>query len=91
MGRRIGWVEGSDLFLDSGASYAVAQELAGREPLGVSEQTLRHRLRAGGLLVSTDVSRHMVLVRRIVEGRTRAVLHLKAGEVEGAGQNQTRS
>ena len=38
---------------------------AGRERLAVSEQTLRHRLHARGLLASIDASRH--------------VLHLKAG------------
>lgn len=86
-GRRIGWVEGNDLFLDSTASYEVAEEVAGREGLGVSEQTLRHRMRAAGLLVSTDASRHMVPVRRMVEGRSRAVLHLKARDLVAGGRS----
>jgi hypothetical protein len=50
-GTQIGWVAGSDLFLDPAPSYQVAQELAGSERL-VGEQTLRHRLRERGLLAS---------------------------------------
>ena len=52
--------------------------------VGVSEQALRHRLQLGGLLVSTDASRHMLPVRRMLEGRLKPVLHLKAAAlVEG--------
>ena len=76
-GTRIGWVAGSDLFLDPGASYQVAQELAGSERL-VGAQTLRHRLRESGLLASVDTGRQMVQVRRTLEARPRQVLHLKA-------------
>jgi hypothetical protein len=42
----------------------VAQQLAGAERLAVSERTLRSRLRERGLLVSTDVGRKMLTVRR---------------------------
>jgi hypothetical protein len=52
--------------------------MAGTERLPVSAQTLRHRLREHGLLVSIDAGRQMVLVRRTLEGRPRQVLHLKA-------------
>jgi hypothetical protein len=82
-GHRIGWVVGNHVFLEPTASYQVAQELAGVERLEVSERTLHHRLRAGGLLASTDAGRQMVQVRRIVEGRRRQVLHLKARDVVG--------
>jgi len=78
-GARIGWVTGTDLFLDPRASYRMAQEFAGAERLSVSEQTLRHRLRERGLLASIDEGRQMVQVRRTLEGTPRLVLHLKAG------------
>ena len=73
---RIVWVAGIDLFLDPGASYQVACDLASSERL-VGEQTLRHRLRESGLLASVDTGRQMVQVRRTLEGRPRQVLHLK--------------
>ncbi|MGD1092897.1 MAG: hypothetical protein ABSB35_13025 [Bryobacteraceae bacterium] len=43
-----------------------------------------HRLRERGLLVSTDVGRQMLTVRRTLEGCPRQVLHLKAGDLVGA-------
>jgi len=81
LGTKIGWVAGSDLFLEPAISYQAAQELAGAERLPVGEQTLRHRLRERGLLASVDVGRKMVLVRRTLEGSPRQVLHLKASEL----------
>jgi hypothetical protein len=80
-GVRIGWVAGSDLFLEPAASYQVAQKMAGAEGIPVSEQTLRHRLRERGLLASIDTGRQMVLVRRTLDGGYRQVLHLKASDV----------
>jgi hypothetical protein len=80
-GSRIGWVAGGDLFLDPSASYQVAQHGAGAERLPLSEQTLRHRLHQRGLLASLDASRHMLLVRRILEGCSRQVIHLRASDL----------
>jgi hypothetical protein len=80
-GARVGWVTRTDLFLEPAASYQVAQQMAGSEPLPVSEQTLRHRLREHGVLASIDGGRQMLLVRRTLEGYPRQVLHLKAGEL----------
>jgi hypothetical protein len=51
----------------------------------VSEQTLRHRLRERGLLVSTDVGRQMLTVRRTLEGCPRQVLHLKVSDLVAWG------
>jgi hypothetical protein len=76
-GSRIGWVAGSDLFLEPAVSYEVVQRSAGAERLQITEQTLRHRLREHSLLASVDVGRQMLLVRRTLEGRARLVLHLK--------------
>jgi hypothetical protein len=80
-GCRVGWVVGSDLFLESTSAYQAAQQSAGSERLPISEQTLRHRLREHGLLASTDAGRQMVLVRRTLEGCARQVLHLKVGNL----------
>jgi hypothetical protein len=80
-GTRIGWLTGSDVFLEPAASYQVAQQMAGPERLPVGAQTLRQRLREHGLLASVDVGRHMLLVRRILEGCSRKVLHLKGGDL----------
>ena len=49
----------------------------------VGEQSLRHRLRERGLLVSIDAGRQMVQVRRTLEGSPKQVLHLKASDLAG--------
>ncbi len=84
-GPRIGWVAGMDLFLEPAVSYQVAQQLAGDERLAVSEQTLRYRLRERGLLVSTDVGRQMLTVRRTLEGCPIQVLHLRVSDLVRPG------
>ena len=75
-GPRIGWLVGSDLLLEPAVSYQVAQQLAGASGLAVSEQTLRSRLQERGLLVSNDVGRQMLTVRRTLERSPKQVLHL---------------
>ena len=80
-GVRIGWMAGSDLYLDPAASYKVTQQLAEGQRLAVSEQTLRLHLRQRNLLASVDVGRQMLLIRRTLEGRTRQVLHLRTGDL----------
>src|SRR5207249_7464488 len=80
----MGWVTGSDLYLDPFASYQVAQQVAGIERLPVSEQTLRRRLHEHGLLASIDAGRQMLLVRRTLQSRPRQVLHLKVSDLLGA-------
>ena len=84
-GRCIGWIAGCDLYLDSSASYQTACQEAGVDRLALSEQMLRGRLRRHGLLASVDSGRQTLLVRRILEGSPRHVLHLKAGDFAGAG------
>jgi hypothetical protein len=89
-GTRVGWVTGSDLFLDPAASYQIAQAVAGHERIPVSQQTLHQRLRESGLLASVDKGRQMVQIRRTLEGCPRQVLHLRVGDLagglQGAGQ-----
>jgi hypothetical protein len=80
-GVRIGWVAGSNVFLDPQASYLLAQDLAGAERFTGSERSLRGNLRECGLLVSVDAGRQMVLVRRTLEGSPRQVLHIRARDL----------
>ena len=77
----IGWVTGSDLYLEPTTSYYAAQAMAGSERIAVGEQTLRQRLRAGGFLASVDAGRQMLTVRRTLQGCPRQVLHLKANHL----------
>jgi len=83
-GTRIGWLAGTDLFLEPTASYELVQRIAGIERLPLSAQTLRHRLREHGLLASVDAGRQMLLVRRTLEGVPRQVLHVKARHLVSA-------
>ncbi|HEY8601378.1 MAG TPA: DUF3854 domain-containing protein [Thermomicrobiales bacterium] len=93
-GTRIGWVEGDDLYLDRDAALAEVQRL-GREVgdgLAVTAAVLTKRLHEKGLLASTDEARETLPVRRTLEGKRRAVLHLAAAILaptetteEGAG------
>ncbi len=78
---RIGWLDGTNLYLEPSCSYTVGQQMAGNERLPVSEQTLRHRLREHNLLASIDMGRQMLLIRRMLEGCPRLVLHLRASDL----------
>src|ERR1700691_3138525 len=82
-GACIGWTDGSSLYLDSSASYQVAQQAAGTDRFVASEQTLRRRLHGHGLLVSIDTGRQTLLVRKTLEGCPRHVLHLRASALVG--------
>jgi hypothetical protein len=82
-GDRIGWVSGADLFLDPVASYRAAREMAGSEHATIGAPTIRRRLHERGLLRSVDAGRQMLLVRRILSGSSREVLHLSANDVIG--------
>ena len=82
-GACIGWIAGSDLYLDSSASYQAAQQAAGLDRFVASEQTLRRRLHGHGLLVSIDTGRQTLLVRKTLAGCPRHVLHLKASALVG--------
>jgi hypothetical protein len=89
-GDRIGWLheresDDVDVYLDPDAAYAAAQKL-GREvgdPLTLTAQTLRKRLRERGRLASTEKpARQTLTVRRTLEGKRRDVLHLHAAALE---------
>jgi hypothetical protein len=79
-GRRVGWLEGPDLYLLPNAAFAEAQALAAQqgEALPVSARTLWRRLRERGLLASWDEVRQRYTVRRRLQGHDRReVLHLR--------------
>jgi hypothetical protein len=79
-GARIGWLDGTDLYLEPQAAYAVAQRLA-REAEGsipVTLLVLKRRLEDQGFLVGKDRAREVLTVRRTLQGQRRAVLHLHA-------------
>jgi hypothetical protein len=79
-GQRIGWIDGNDVYLDSNAAVAEAQNLArgSGDSIMIDGATLNRRLYERGVLKSTDIdkSRKTVTVRRMIEDRRREVLHL---------------
>jgi hypothetical protein len=70
MGRRVGWVDGGDVYLDPDAALRAAQEMAraSGDGLAIGVVTLGRRLREAGILRSADLGGHTT-VRRVVEGR----------------------
>jgi hypothetical protein len=80
-GRRIGWIDGPNLYLEPQAAYAEAQRLAGEqgEALTVSARTLWRRMRDRGLLVSTE--RGKLKTRQTVGGQRRYVIHVTAASL----------
>lgn len=79
-GERVGWIDGTTIYLEPDASYGAAQKMApgGADGLGITAQTLRKRLAERGLLV-VDESREVNTVRRTLEGQQRNVLQLTDG------------
>ena len=79
-GNLVGWIDGSDLYLEPEAAFAIVQKLGGEggEPLAVSNRTLHKRLHERGMLVATDETRQRLTVRKTLQGKNRNVLHLRA-------------
>ena len=82
-GRRIGWVDGQNLYLEPITSFSEAQELAGKtgEGITISLRTMQKRMCERGLLVSTDQTRKTNTVRREIEGKRHSVLHIKVDSI----------
>lgn len=78
-GTRIGWLEGDSIYLQPDSSYSCTQDLARSQgdSISVSVQTLRRCLKEKSLLASWDEARETATVRRILEGKQQAVLHLR--------------
>jgi hypothetical protein len=79
MGKRIGWHGNrGQIFLDPQASYKAALEMARNgEGIPVAEKTLHKRMNEAGMLAATDPARERLVVRRVVDGRRRSVLHIR--------------
>jgi len=77
-GRRVGWVDGPDLYLDRDAALAVAARIgqAVGDSITITTTVLTKRLAERGHLVSTDTARGTNYIRRTLEGKQRKVLHL---------------
>ncbi|MBI2894486.1 MAG: bifunctional DNA primase/polymerase [Deltaproteobacteria bacterium] len=88
-GRRIGWLEGDDLFLEPDASLAVAQDVGRRtgEALNIGGRVLWKRLHEKGLLVSVDAGSETLKARRTLDGHRRHVLHLRARDLHGPAES----
>jgi hypothetical protein len=88
-GRRIGWIDGNDLFLEPEVSYAEAQDLARiqGESLPVTPRILHKRLQDRGLLVSTEKDK--LQTRRMIEGRRQYVIHLRADTLSPEKQGES--
>jgi hypothetical protein len=80
-GRRVGWLDGGNLYLDPEAAHAEAQRFATEkgEAMGLTTRTLGKRLHEKGVLKATDQSRETLMVRKVLEGQSRAVWNLDAG------------
>ena len=73
----IGWVECDDVYLEPVSAFRAAQ-IAARDSgdtFGISEQTLKKRLREKGLLASVDKNRGTLTIRRKICGSSKDVLH----------------
>ena len=90
-GRRIGWLDGEDLYLDRDAAAGAAAEVARSlgEALAMRPATLVKRLGERGLLRSTDLEgarRTYTVRKRGLEGKRRDVLHLAASTFGDDGE-----
>lgn len=86
LGPRVGWIDEEDVYLDPEAAYSTAQLLGSRtgDPLLISTQTLRKRLKEQNFLASVDDARETLTVRRVYLGQTRRVLHLHLSSLYGS-------
>lgn len=87
-GKRIGWIEGDNLYIDPTGAFAVVQEMGRRtnNQITLTDHTLRKRLYEAGKLASTDITRKTRTIRKVVEGKRTEVLHLKLTFHEGYPQ-----
>jgi hypothetical protein len=74
----LGWVDGSDLYIEPNAAYLAAQEAAQATgaSLPIAKRTLTRRLNESGFLLSKEINRNTYLIRRRFQGAQHDVLHL---------------
>lgn len=84
-GRRVGWVDGENLYLEKEEGFNVAKRVseAGGEGIAISSTTLCKRLKEANVLRSTDSTRQTNYIRKVLEGATQKVLHLPAQTLIG--------
>ena len=77
-GAQVGWLDGTDLYVDPDAAFAAVQRVAQAEgdPMRFSRQTVQQRLADAGLVLSRD--KDHIDTKKTVQGRRRRVLHLSA-------------
>ncbi|MBV8265113.1 MAG: PriCT-2 domain-containing protein [Planctomycetaceae bacterium] len=77
-GRRIGWLDGDNLYLEPDSAYAEVQRMANEQgdAFPMTKAVLHKRLHEQKLLASTDEGR--LTARPTIEGKRRRVLHLLA-------------
>jgi hypothetical protein len=84
-GRRIGWIDEDDLYLEPNAAHVAAQELGQRtgEPLTITQTVINKRCHEAGFLLTTDKKRGTLTIRKRVQGSSMPVLHLSAQKFLG--------
>lgn len=82
-GNRIGFIDGQDVYLHQAAAFAAARAEANRmgRELAIEPVTLWKRMNERGLIVSREEERERLTVRKRVNGRRLAVLHIRADSV----------
>jgi hypothetical protein len=87
LGECIGWVDRDEVYLEPGASFAVAKRVATAmgENIPVSAKTLNKRLRDRGML--TAGGQPEITVKRMVAGARRRVLALSAELLSPLGKS----
>ncbi len=90
-GKRIGWLEGDNLYLDPVASFRAAQDIGSRSSnnLAIGEKTLRKRLHEAQALCTTELDvRRTYTVRHTLNGSRHNVLHLKSSALHPTEPDQ---
>lgn len=85
-GARVGWTDGTNLYLDPDAAHRAANKAAGDQPLGVGSKTLSKRMSERGLLVRRGGDGH-ITVKMELHGARPRVLHLRADVLGESGQS----
>jgi hypothetical protein len=82
-GRKIGWLDRANLYLQPEAAYQIACEVAQRsgQPFTMRPTTLSRALSESRLLLTEEHQRNVHTVRVTVEGSRQPVLHLAASTV----------
>ncbi len=77
-GSRIGWTDEDEVYLQPDTAFTVAQQMAREmgDPITVSAQTLRKRMKDEGVLRIDEGRRHRFTIRKNIEGKRHEVLCL---------------